>query len=517
MSKTRLAFFVVLSLFLFLNLLTMSDYGLTWDEPTQQLIGQAGLDRILGRNPGADFMSQDLIYYGPFFEISNLLFGKELQKLGVNPIEANHVLILLTAALGIYFFFCLAGLMFGERIALIASVALALWPRFLAHAHYNSKDIPMLAGVMAILFFLYSGFSRHKFTHIVWAGLAFGLTMATRLDALFVLPIFFLPYVFHQIWESKLGQLQGWRMELKRDLFKLIVFLAIGAAVLFVAWPGLWGNPNLFFQAIRFFFHHHWPGRVLYFGEFYTASTLPWHYSLFYLTAVVPIAVLVLAMIGAWLLAFRRRRKSDCILPASLVFTWLLLRLAVDCFPGVVRYDGSRHFMFVFPALMLLAALGFDVFWQKLWGKTWQQRMAAIAVAAGLFISLAAEMIVVYPFGDSYFNEAVRARYPAHLEANFELDNWGSSLQPGIDWLNRNAKSNASFCAPIAGHLVRNFQLRPDLAPNCSSNPDYLIFFTRFSFLPADLAQTWQLDTKTPVYKISRLHSDLLYIYQQNP
>ena len=58
-------------------------------------------------------------------------------------INAFHVLIILAALAGLFFFFKLVSLMFESRTALFASALLMLHPIFFAHSQYNSKDIPL--------------------------------------------------------------------------------------------------------------------------------------------------------------------------------------------------------------------------------------------------------------------------------------------------------------------------------------------------------------------------------------
>ena len=96
-------------------------------------------------------------------------------------INAFHVLIILAALAGLFFFFKLVSLMFESRTALFASALLMLHPIFFAHSQYNSKDIPLLSGFVTTLFFLYSGFRQRKFWKIILAGLIFGLTLDVRI------------------------------------------------------------------------------------------------------------------------------------------------------------------------------------------------------------------------------------------------------------------------------------------------------------------------------------------------
>ena len=129
----RLIFYLLLAAFLVVNLATLSDYGMTWDEAAQHHIGQVTLDFLKGKTTDFNFQREDLVYYGPFFETLNYYFSTSLlESFNINYVSAFHVLIVLTAGLGLLFLFWLASAMLGEPIALLACVFLMLLPRWAA-------------------------------------------------------------------------------------------------------------------------------------------------------------------------------------------------------------------------------------------------------------------------------------------------------------------------------------------------------------------------------------------------
>jgi len=64
--------------------------------------------------------------------------------------------------IGFYFLFLLVKKMFNEGIAFYSLIFLLFLPRFMAHAHYNSKDIPIAAFSIISFYFLYLGFKQKK-------------------------------------------------------------------------------------------------------------------------------------------------------------------------------------------------------------------------------------------------------------------------------------------------------------------------------------------------------------------
>jgi len=152
--KYRLIFYAILSIFLIVSLATLSDYGMTWDEAAQQHIGKVTIDFLKGKTADFNFQRDDLKYYGPFFEIINYYFSSSLlESFNISYVSAFHILIVLTAALGLLFLFWLVNALLGEQIALFSCAFLMLLPRYAAHAQFNSKDIPLVTFFIIFRFY----------------------------------------------------------------------------------------------------------------------------------------------------------------------------------------------------------------------------------------------------------------------------------------------------------------------------------------------------------------------------
>jgi len=398
---------------------------------------------------------------------------------------------------------------------LLACVFLMLLPRWAAHAQFNSKDISVAVFFLAILFFLYSGFFKRKFKHIILAGVFLGLGVATRMDLTLVVPTFFIAYALYLIFDRKiLASPELWHA-VKPDIVSLAIVAFFGLLTAFIVWPGLWKSPSLLWQSFVFFSHHGWQGQVFYFNQFYTPASLPWHYAPFFIFGTLPLVILIL--FGAGLAKFFRglaQRKN--IFVYSLLLVWLALRLAIAFWPGAIRYDGVRHFLLVLPAIAIIAALGLNWLLALIKEKfPAYRRKITVAILSIIFLSLAIEFVQIYPFGDSYFNELVRLVIPSHIENHLEMEYWGATYNQGVAWLNKNAAPNSSFCVPAAEHLLQFYPLRVDLSFSCDAKQtDYLMFFTRKTSIPIDIDKVFNYSSSEPVFKISRFNSDLLYIYK---
>jgi len=182
--------------------------------------------------------------------------------------------------------------------------------------------------------------------------------------------------------------------------------------------------------------------------------------------------------------------------------------------PGVVKYDGIRHYLISLPALVILAGLGLHYLIKWLNRITRHSQNIIIGILVLTSVILIYESILIYPFGGSYFNQGLRLAIPENIEKYFEIEYWGASYRQGIEWLNRNAVSNSIICLPFAEHLVQFYPIRGDLIYACALDSNYLMFFTRQTYLPSDLDQHFNYLNKEPIYSIERYNSNLLEIYK---
>jgi len=146
-------FLALLLIYVIASFSLLKDFGITWDEPVQQYIGKVNSDYIHGRTDKLEDLPEDLNYYGPFFETLNYDFSTSLMdSFRMLQVDAFHILIILSFSAGVFFFFKLVRLIYGSETALFASLFLFLNPILFAHSHYNSKDIPLVAGFTITLY-----------------------------------------------------------------------------------------------------------------------------------------------------------------------------------------------------------------------------------------------------------------------------------------------------------------------------------------------------------------------------
>jgi hypothetical protein len=457
------AFFVI-------NLAQIGRYGLSFDEPEGMERGRqtvalvAGLIRVpVGDkfDPGSDWLHHHPSFYATCnYGMSSLL----TRGFGCPPIPAGHVLNLLTASAGLVALFFLGQRLFNPRVGLVAVIFMVLFPRFIAHAHFNAKDMPaMVFGTLA-LYLLQLAASRNQTRYWILAGLGVALAVTAKLDGLFILPIFLIPWLIRSL-------RSGHRVA---DLRQLRWLLLASFGFIFLLWPELWVDPSRLLRSVVDFSGGFRTNQMQYFGRWYQMNQLPWHYMAVNLVSVTPLVLLTAAGVGAaWSLhcLFRWQAAFE----HALVWCWLLLPLLSRMLPGVTSYDGMRHVFLVVPALALLAGFGVDQLLEHLQNRAGRRLVPAVWCAALAWSGW--QVFECHPCEAYYLNEAVRTVVPGpKLPDYFDFFGWGTLYTQGVAWVNAHAPPNATVALGDRTDRFYCYNPREDLQPQPDQDrADYAI------------------------------------------
>lgn len=409
-------------------LLTHRDYGITWDEPVQARYGEAVLAYLRAGLEGPTGPEEvDLRRYGPAFELAAALAyaGRPEARY-----EIRHLLLGLTAVLGLVGVVRIASLFDGPWVAVYASLILALLPRFSGHAFHNSKDIPFaVAFTWAVYALAHFVAEPRRWRRALAFGLAAGGTLAVRPGGLPLLLGLF-------ACAAGLAALAGGA---RRALaLRGAAALSLAWLTMVAFWPWAHEDPlrhPLQAMASAFSFPARFP--VLFEGEVRLSDALPGHYLAKYVLVTTPPAVLALALAGlVW--AVSRQVRAPLGAHARLLALLELWLFAPLLLPFVLRpnvYDGMRHAIFVLPALALLAGLGAAALVE--WARPgWPRRAAAalLLVACALPVP---SLVRLHPYQMTYFNAFVGG--VAGASGRYETDYWLSSYKEAIEWVNERA------------------------------------------------------------------------------
>ncbi|PXA05557.1 hypothetical protein DDZ13_01405 [Coraliomargarita sinensis] len=427
--------------------LTVSDYGMTWDETFRFQGGDTNLEYYseLFKGEASDAPSSN---YPALFDLPLALFHEVFPDWGTRS-QKGHVWSLCFGLLGLLSVWRLTARIGGERAGFWALLFLACLPRYYGHMFFNPKDIPFAAtyafGCWALVSVL-GKISTVTVRQVVWVGLAAGLALSCRIAGLLILAYFALFVGIYLLFKYSKGREAI--SSLPRDLLRWALLGGLSGAIaftiLFVFWPKLHINPFLALESsVQDAQSFGWGGLVLMDGHFWKAQDLPIYYVPYWLFRTLPEPLLLLIGLGsvAGFLKFyamiRRRRlpEPEIWLPRFFIVFAGVFPVAYMVFRDPVLYDGMRHFLFVLPPMASIGALSLE--WLLRQTASTSVRWLPQAIQAAAFLSLglvAYEMLRLHPYQYVYFNQTSGGLPGAYMRD--ETDYWGLSHKEAGEWLN---------------------------------------------------------------------------------
>ena len=428
LAAAHWALLAVLTLFLIVAAFVFDDYGLSVDEHSQRLIGEAPLNYLAGEGDRAldwTWAWHDR-NYGAVFEAPLVLLLERVLALedSRDIYLGRHFLTHLFFLTGGVFCYLIVLRMFASKpLALIAMILFLLHPRLYAHSFINTKDIPFLVMFMVALYLSHRAFRRDTLGAFVLCGVGVGLLVNLRIPgvilfiAVLVLRGLDLPFA------GSGGERR--RMLLTGGAFALAAVLTYYAVL-----PVLWTDPiGRFAELVRTLSVHPNEAFDLFRGErLYSRDGLPFDYVPVWVGITTPPATLLLALAGAVALVWRAtRHPGDILRNGQLRFGLLLLALPVVTVVGIVAlesniYDGWRQLYFLYAPLLLLAVLGFHWLASLLQGR-WMRVGVFSLAGAGMVVTLTS-MVRIHPMEDLYYTVLTDRADKNHLVSRYETHYW---------------------------------------------------------------------------------------------
>ncbi len=170
--------------------------------------------------------------------------------------------------------------------------------------------------------------------------------------------------------------------------------------------------------------------RLLYDGENIMSDNVSWLYPIVWIGKTIPLFVLI-GFIGSIALV-RALLRQYAPLPVLLMFFATVFPVAYIIYQDSILYDGWRHLMFVYPSMVVLAAL----FWiqiEKLFSNNKIGKFALYGIL-GLLMVESGSFIVRNPkIPYIYFNPIGGGLKGAY--GNYETDYWGVSTKQALEWM----------------------------------------------------------------------------------
>ncbi|EKD68215.1 MAG: glycosyltransferase, partial [uncultured bacterium] len=385
----RLIFPLVLFLtYLILGIVTITNYGINWDEPAHFIRGQvflrflltgkkdyAGLPEIDAKSYRQDFGYEfrdpntnstvrrsiyqhddyGLVYYTQnvekrgshpaFSDVMSALFNYVLfVKLGIAPdvYSYNYYSIFVASLLvtGIYIW---TKKYFGGFAAIVSTLSLALFPFFWAESHYNIKDVPETVFYALSVLVFYEAITSAKIKYIWYFAFVFAMAFATKFNALFILPTVLLWLFLRNFFLYRTSWREMFSFVKKNKAFLVFLVVPIIAVALWVlSFPAMLFEPRLIPAS---------------FSYYKTIGTTPvgndWRYPLYYLFYTTPPSLLIFSIIAlAGEFTKIDRKIKDILL---LIMVWIFIPIVRVMIPGTAIYGGVRQIMEYIPAIAILS------------------------------------------------------------------------------------------------------------------------------------------------------------------
>ncbi len=469
------AVLIILTFFLSTTL-TLKDYGLTWDEGLGNLFfGERYLNYLTQFKEHFIDFKADLslhadelnLFYSPmrnspqeFPPITDTLSAGSMYLFSytlhwMDPVDAFHFLKILLAVIFLWFLYRFVQREWGSTAAIFTLLFLAFFPRFWGDIHFNPKDTPETIWIGLLIFSYADWLKRRTFWRAILAGLLFGAALATKANVVFV------PFILVLgLWQFKLpaGSLRASVSLWLRDIWQYAVMGVAALGIYVGSWPYLYVGNNPV-SGIRKYFD-------FISGQGGRSSGGQWNLQpLIQSLTTIPLWMLALLLLGIGLavwMAFRQRNPRW-----RLALAWLIVPIVRISMPGMVNFDGIRHYMEYVPAAAILAGVAaqFLIFQFK---QVKLQRIIAAAIAGGWVFSLVWIYVSLFPYLYIYYSPLIGGTAGArnYFGPNEVTDYWASSYRQGMEWIDQNAVQGARVYTPVADYLVditAKIWLRSDL------------------------------------------------------
>ncbi|MEM7583569.1 MAG: hypothetical protein AAF560_09340 [Acidobacteriota bacterium] len=409
---------------------TYGHYGTTWDEGAQTYYGELALEYFTsGFEDTSCNRFLDLRFYGPLPEMIPALLYSPDTRFDVRHLFFGLLALGILPALAIY------GRLFRHPwVPPFAAVAVLMLPRFYGHIFNNSKDVPFAVATAWFMVAATALAARGGGWRTILCGLALGAAAWVRPGGYPLLMAYLVGAVALAVFLG-LGEERKGVMKKARRWLAIPGVAAVGWLVMVLPWP--WahedpiGHPLEAMQRSAAFTVEY---PVLFEGEVISSKELPRTYLGKYLLITTPLTLLVLAALGAALaiVALVRRQERRQAFGGGVTLLWLGLPLVAFLVQRPNVYDGLRHFLFVLPAVAVLAGVGAAGILEQ----TRRRRLAWPLMVVALLIPVK-DLVALHPYQMTYFNSLVGGLKGAY--GRYETDYWVSSYREAMLWVNRQA------------------------------------------------------------------------------
>ena len=378
----------------------------------------------------------EIKYYGALFELitgaSNKVLGFEKDEPAYYSVR--HVWNAIFGAIAMYFMAMLLGEIAGFRAALLGLGMIFFSMRFLGHSFFNPKDIPFAAGYMVSVYYIYLLVKYMPAPgRRIWTGVAAGIAMSVgvRVGGVLVIAYLGLFLGLYFLYKYGFGGIFKDMDRLKKYTLSLVVPSAVGLVASLLVWP--YGLVNPFEnipESFEAFANFQTAIKVLFASEMVWSAHIPFRYILTWMLITFPVYSLV-GLLG--FLVFSKgiftRFNPFAVIIASFAAIFPIVYVLLK---GSALYDGWRHFLFVYPSIIIMVTLAWEYALQR-FGTTDKMKYVVFGLLGLTALDSALFLVRNSSLPYVYFNPTVGGIKGA--TGDYELDYWGASVKQAIEWL----------------------------------------------------------------------------------
>ena len=394
---------------------------------------------------------------------------------------------------------------FNRKASLFGCLMLVMMPRLFAEAAYDYKDILFLCLFIIAYTLVMRLLKRWTIPGMITFSVFMALCINTRYIGAVIVIIFSILFLLKK-------EEHKWA--------KLFASLLVTFVFYYIMSPFLWKEPvKGIIELVAGFNHFSWNGPVKVLGKVFPATELPWYYLISYMLVTIPLWVTLLAFAGFVISgvlmikeiknngfkAFDIKRYDVMTIAKWIPGILLIGILIMDLIVHPVKYDGWRHFYFLYSMIIITALNGTDHLLQIL--KKLSHKQLFCALIAALVLTDLLWMEINHPYEYMYFNPAGRL-----LSDGYDGDYWLVSTYDAIrDVLDASDRDDIRiwFSQDMAFYFLSDEEAdRLIWQTESAANADAIILHERTDFM-FDLTDVdW---SQYVLWKEKRVDNKLLY------
>jgi hypothetical protein len=441
-----IATILLLATLVVVTLLTYQDYAISNDEGVQRHYGELIIAYYTsGFRDQSLFSFLNLYLYGGLFDIIAVFLDHVVP---IDPFDLRHIFCALIGIGGIGATAATARLIAGPRAGLIAAASLTSCGAWYGSMFNHTKDIPFAAAMMGatlILIRIARALPSPRTVDIAAFGLLAGAALGERVIGLLLVIYVGFAVVLYLPWP---GDGRTWLRFVVKSWVAMLPALALAYVVMILAWPWAALAPLNPIRGLLAFSEFNYSIRTVLAGQVYEMANVPRLYVPVYIAIRVPLLMLfgaAVAMISVrWV---GRASSSRTHREIALVSLTVVFPLACHVIWHGPAFSGLRHFLFLIPALAVLAGIGLD---RALAALRTRGRVAAsggLAIVTACLLWDGVTLIRLHPYEYLFYNSLVGGLEGA--SRRYDLDYWFSSMPEAIGvleaYLRRTAPGDANW------------------------------------------------------------------------